>query len=192
MTSMTTFPAAPAAGATWRKAEHLESTAVGQDGTVPADKPVKPSLTCDQLVTRAKKQMIGFRKKDLCAGVAHVPMQHGHDGALGADGNEGGSLHRTMGRDETAEPGCAIRRVKCEANEVGQPSCRAKVYDLCLLTFDVQIVDFFQTAKKISWQKPASASCTAAVLASMRCPSPQPRRYSNTSTEHDMNLSQFS
>ena len=86
--------------------EHLKSTAVRQDGAVPAGKFVQTAHIGYQLVAGAEMQVVGVAQHDLCANVFQVlSRQPALDGTGGGHVLKSGRLHRAMHGPELAPPG---------------------------------------------------------------------------------------
>ena len=97
------------------QAEHLESAAVGQHRTFPADKAMEAATASDELVTGAEEQVIGVAENDLRAALDQVAVKCGLDRALRAHGHERRRVHETMRRLELAQPRRAVGGAQCEA-----------------------------------------------------------------------------
>jgi hypothetical protein len=86
----------PALGET----EHLIPATVGQDGSIPSDKPVQASEAPDELITRSEVKVIGVAENDFGAGVLEILEEDPFDGPLRPDRHEGGRVHDTVRRLE--------------------------------------------------------------------------------------------
>ena len=86
--------------------EYLKSTAVGQNGAVPAGKFVQTAHIGYQLVAGAQMQVVGVAQHDLCANVFQVlSRQPALDGTGGSHVLKSGRLHRAVHGLELAPPG---------------------------------------------------------------------------------------
>src|SRR5690349_600880 len=91
-----------------RETEYLIAAAVGQDWMRPADEPVQPASSSDQLVARPQIQVIGVAENDLRASLFQVAMMRRLDAPLRADRHERGRLHDTVWRAQLAEARVAV------------------------------------------------------------------------------------
>ena len=88
------------------QAEHLEPTAVGQDGTVPLSEFVQTAHLGHQLVTGAQMQMVGVAQHDLGTDVFQIQRrQTAFDGGGGGNVLECGGLHGAVHRSKFAATG---------------------------------------------------------------------------------------
>jgi hypothetical protein len=67
-------------------------------------------------LARAEVEVVGVREDDVRAERAHLVGMEALDGALRADGHEGGRADLTVGRGEDAGTGRAVRGVHAEAH----------------------------------------------------------------------------
>lgn len=88
--------------------KNLEPAAVGEDGPVPIHKFVQAAGLLDDILPRPQIQMIGIAQDDLGAQGFQVPVVHGLDRSLGADGHENGRLDDAMVRSDAPQTGTSV------------------------------------------------------------------------------------
>ena len=81
------------------QAEHLEPTAVGQDGTVPLSEFVQTAHLGHQLITGAQMQMVGVAQHDLGTDVFQIQRRQ-----TAFDGGGGGNVHGMRGSARCRAP----------------------------------------------------------------------------------------
>jgi hypothetical protein len=96
------------------QAKDLVAAGIGEDGAIPAHKPVQAAQAGDALVARAQVEVIRVGQDDPGIQVVQVAGGDRLDGGLGADGHEYRRGNLTVGGLEKARAGAAIGARECE------------------------------------------------------------------------------
>ena len=90
------------------EAEYLIAAAVGEDGSIPSNELVEAAETGNQLIARAKEEVISIAENDLGAQPLDILMAQRLHRPLRADRHERGSLHDTVRGSQLAQASCAV------------------------------------------------------------------------------------
>ena len=99
------------------QAEHLESTAVGQDRPLPLHEAMQATQVPYRTIARAEHQMEGVAEQDLGTNSFQIFRRHGLDRAVGPTGHEHRGLHHAMPRRQLTAPGSTIRCQDLKAHD---------------------------------------------------------------------------
>ena len=94
--------------------EHLETTGVGQDRSIPAAEAVQPAVVGDDVQAGAQVQVEGVAEDDLGAQRPHLVRQDALDRAIGPHRHEGRRFHRATREGQAATAGTAIAGLELE------------------------------------------------------------------------------
>ena len=80
------------------KAENLEPTAIGQNGTGPIDESMQTTRAAEDVEPGADREVIGVAQDDLSAHLAQFARVNGFDAALSAHRHEDRGINGSMRR----------------------------------------------------------------------------------------------
>ena len=107
-----------------RQREHLEAAGIGEDGLVPACKPVQPAVRFNHIQAGAQEQMEGVAQNDLRAQVFDLRRQHAFDRTIGSHRHERRSFDHATRESDAAATGGAIGFQKFEGHTAhAEASC---------------------------------------------------------------------
>src|SRR6266480_4408689 len=96
------------------EAENLESSAVGQNGAVPAHEPVEAAEAFDPFGAGPQRQVVSVGEQHLGAQVVNLLWRERFDGRLGADGHECRRLDQAVGGAQAPAPCTPLLRQQLE------------------------------------------------------------------------------
>ncbi len=100
--------------AAMRQRKHLEPAGIGQDGAIPARKPVQPAVIADHLQAGAQIQMEGVAQDDLRTQGTDLLGQDALDRPIGPDRHERRGLNRAARKGQAPTPGMPVGGLELE------------------------------------------------------------------------------
>jgi hypothetical protein len=86
------------------QAEHLESTGIGQNRSIPAHESVQSAHPPDRLMTRPQVEVIRIAQQDSNVEIFEQILRDSLDGSLRSHRHEHGGFHRPMGQPHRRQP----------------------------------------------------------------------------------------